>query len=61
MLTQARGTLKTINKPADKEISVTTLESLPSTKNEVQLRFWKTSKDPGQKNMPLKVNVNVDL
>ena len=61
MLTQARGMLKTINKPADKEISVTTFESLPSTKNEVQLRFWKTSKDPGQKTMSLEVNVNADL
>lgn len=60
MLTQASAALETIAEDDDKEWSVTAFEVkekfAPAQKNEVQLKFWNTSKDPGRKivNAPMK-------
>ena len=60
MLTQASAALKTISQHSDEESNVAAFEVkekfAPAQKNEVQLRFWKTSKDPGRKtvNVPMK-------
>ena len=60
MLTQASAALETITKNSKEESSVTTFEVkerfAPAQKHEVQLKFWKTFKDPGRKtvNVPMK-------